>query len=131
MTELETEANTPFRRLRPKPFTVIVVTLATVLVGFQLVGPLIGFFLYLPFYSGTVMSMTNAIQNVTAHPELKMLMFIMQGAGACLGLILIPYLIRRWSQTDEKILGQPVYAIPFSLVFVIVFAFMGDRKSVV
>lgn len=52
-------------------------------------------------------------------------MFVMQGVGACLGLILIPFFIRKWSQTEEKILAQPFYIFPFSLVIVIVIVFMG------
>ena len=49
----------------------------------------------------------------------------MQGIGACVGLILIPFFIRRWSRTEEKILAQPFYIIPFTLVIVLVIVFMG------
>jgi membrane protease YdiL (CAAX protease family) len=125
MTELENELNRPFQTSRPKPFVVIAITLASVLIGFQLIGPLIGFFLYAPFYPKDMMSMIQDMQNPMQFPEAKMLLFVMQGAGACLGLILIPYFIRKWSQTEEKILAQPFYAFPFALVIVIVFAFMG------
>lgn len=125
MTELESQTNAPFETLRPKPFIVIIVTLAAVLLGFQLIGPLMGFFLYAPFYPGSIIEMTNALQSPMQHPETKMLLFVMQGAGACFGLILIPLYIRKWSQTKEKILAQPFYMLPFTLVIMIVIGFMG------
>ena len=125
MTELENELNRPFQTLRPKPFAVIAVTLASVFVGFQLIGPIIGFLLYLPFYPGDLMTMTEGVKNPMQHPEIKMLLFVMQGIGACVGLILIPFFIRRWSRTEEKILAQPFYIIPFTLVIVLVIVFMG------
>jgi uncharacterized protein len=125
MTELENELNRPFQTPRPKPFVVIAITMASVLIGFQLIGPLIGFFLYAPFYPKDMMSMIQDMQNPMQFPDAKMLVFVMQGFGAFLGLIVIPYFIRKWSQTEEKILAQPFYAFPFALVIVIVFAFMG------
>ncbi|MEO7989598.1 MAG: CPBP family intramembrane glutamic endopeptidase [Chryseolinea sp.] len=126
MTDLENEVNQPFQTIRPKPFAVIAVTLAAaVLIGFQLIGPLIGFFLYAPFYPGDLMSMTEGIQNPMQHPEMKMLLFVMQGVGACFGLILIPFFIRKWSQTEEKILKQPFHILPFILVIIVVIVFMG------
>lgn len=125
MIELENEFNRPFQTSRPKPFVVIAITLASVLIGFQLIGPLVGFFLYAPFYPKDMMSMIQDMQSPMQFPEAKMLLFVMQGCGACLGLILIPHFIRKWSQTEEKILAQPFYAFPFALVIVIVFAFMG------
>jgi uncharacterized protein len=125
MTELENEVNYPFQKMRPKPFVVIAVTLASVFIGFQLIGPIIGFFLYIPFYAGDLMSMAEGVKAPMQHPEIKMLMFVMQGVGACLGLILIPFIIRKWSQTEEKIFEQPFYILPFALTIVIVIVFMG------
>lgn len=125
MTELESEVNQPLETYRPKPFIIIALTLAAVLIGFQFIGPLIGFFLYAPFYSGDMIQMAEGIQNPLQHPEIKMLLFVMQGVGACIGLILIPLYIRKWSQTDEKILEQPFYAFPFTLVIITVIVFMG------
>ncbi len=124
MTELENGFN-PFNNYRPKPFLIIAITLVSVFIGFQLIGPLIGFFFYMPFYSNDLMSMVNALQNPMIHPEIKMLLFVMQGVGACIGLILIPFFIRKWSKTEENILEQPFYFIPFILVMVIVIVFMG------
>ncbi len=124
MTELETEYSST-QTPRPKPLVVIVLTLVAVFLGFQLIGPLIGFFLYFPFYPGNMMSMVAAVQAPMLHPEVKMLLFVMQGVGACFGLILLPYFIRKWSQTDEKILAQPFYILPFTLVIVTVIVFMG------
>ncbi len=125
MTDLENELNRPFQTLRPKPFAVIAITMGVVLIGFQVIGPLIGLFLYAPFYPGNIMAMTNAVQNPMQHPEIKMLLFVMQGVGACFGLILIPFFIRRWSKTEEKIFEQPFYILPFTLVILIVIVFMG------
>ncbi len=125
MTELESEVNRPFQTSRPKPFVVIALTLAAVFVGFQLIGPLIGFFMYVPFYPGDVMSMTEAVSNPIKHPEVKMLLFVMQGVGACIGLILIPYFIRKWSHAEDRILEQPFFIFPFTLVIIAVIVFMG------
>jgi len=125
MTDLENKLNRPFQTIRPKPFAVIALTLGVVLIGFQLIGPLIGFFLYAPFYPSDLMSMAEGIQNPMQHPEMKMLLFVMQGVGACFGLILLPFFIRRWSQTEEKIFEQPFYILPFTFVILIVIVFMG------
>jgi membrane protease YdiL (CAAX protease family) len=124
MTELE-DGLDPFNTYRPKPFIIIAMTLASVFIGFQVIGPLIGFLLYAPFYPDDLMSMVEALQSPMKHPETKMLLFVMQGVGACVGLILIPFFIRRWSKTEEKILEQPFYFLPFILVIVTVIVFMG------
>ena len=125
MTDLENDLNRPFQTIRPKPFAVIALTLAAVFIGFQVIGPIIGFFLYAPFYPGDIMAMTTAVQSPMQHPEIKMLLFVMQGVGACVGLILIPFFIRRWSKTEEEIFEQPFYILPFVLVIIIVIVFMG------
>ncbi|HOX81385.1 MAG TPA: type II CAAX endopeptidase family protein [Chryseolinea sp.] len=124
MTELEDRFDS-FDASRPKPFIIIALTLAAVFLGFQLIGPLIGFFLYIPFYPDNLMSAVEALQSPVKHPEVKMLLFVMQGVGACIGLILIPFFIRKWSKTEEKILDQPFFFLPFILVIGIVIVFMG------
>jgi uncharacterized protein len=125
MTELENGPNFHYKTSRPKPNITIVWTLAASLIGFHVVGPFAMLFLYLPFYPGDLQSLLMAMQDLANHPELKMFLFMMQAAGACIGLILLPLLIRRWSQAEEKILGQPFYIAPFILVIIIGFAFMG------
>ncbi|HMQ00227.1 MAG TPA: CPBP family intramembrane metalloprotease [Cyclobacteriaceae bacterium] len=58
--------------------------------GFVIIGPLAGLLLAMMFYDGSILQMLDQIQNAAEHPELKTPLFIMQGAAALIGLIVLP-----------------------------------------
>lgn len=107
------------------PFLSIFITLLVVLVGFQLIGPFIGFFAAIPFYSGTVLQMVEDMKQPTEHPEMRVILMIMQGFGTLIGLILIPsLLLKRQGISVTGFFRRPFYLQAFVLVVVIVLSFI-------
>ncbi len=70
----------------------IIFILLTATFGFVIIGPLIGFFIAMPFYDGSLFDLTEKIANPTAHPEIRLPILIMQGCATLIGLIMIPFL---------------------------------------
>jgi uncharacterized protein len=70
----------------------IIFILLTATLGFVVIGPLIGFFVAMPFYDGTIFDLISDLSNPTAHPEIRLPVLIMQGCATLIGLILIPAL---------------------------------------
>lgn len=90
---------------RPKKHPVInlMIILLMVGLGFVIVGPIIGFFIALPFYDGGMLQLTEAMKHPADNPDIKIPLYIMQGCATFVGLILAPaiYLKReRESITD-------------------------------
>ena len=69
------------------PLKVIFLTLLTVLLGFYIVGPLVGAMVAIPFFDGDFMDLLNAVSDPTAHPEVKTPLFVLQGCATFVGLI--------------------------------------------
>ncbi|MCD9016084.1 CPBP family intramembrane glutamic endopeptidase [Parachryseolinea silvisoli] len=93
-------------RRQSSPLTTILLMLVAVLLGFQIVGPLIGYFIALPFYPGSGTEMIKDLKNPIGHPEVKVPLFIMQGCATFFGLILIPVIL-------IHILRSRAYAVGF------------------
>lgn len=103
------------------PAVMIIVTLVAVFLGLQIVGPIIGFFAAMPFYPGTLLEMTDALQDPTADPNMKIPIFLMQGFGTFIGLILVPMaLLKRQRKSIFDFFRQPVFIQPFFLIVLIV-----------
>ncbi|WP_254151684.1 CPBP family intramembrane glutamic endopeptidase [Chryseosolibacter indicus] len=60
--------------------------------GFIVIGPMIGFFLALPFYSGSITDMVNSLQSPAADPAIKIPLYIVQASATFFGLIVCPAL---------------------------------------
>jgi uncharacterized protein len=78
------------RRQKRHPALSIILILLVVGLGFVVIGPLIGFFLSLPFYPGTMQTLIESFTNPVNDPNLKIPMYIMQGFATLVGLILAP-----------------------------------------
>lgn len=76
---------------RSASLTVLIMFLVSMM-GFMIVGPLIGFLLSLPFVDGGIIEFAEALQNPVAHPEVKLPYFIIQGGATFIGLACIPAL---------------------------------------
>lgn len=77
-------------RMERSPWTQVVFTLLVALAGFIIIGPMIGLFMAFPFYDGTAMTFLEDLSAPLAHPEIKLPLFIVQGAATFIGLALIP-----------------------------------------
>jgi len=76
-----------------QPGVNILLLLATIFLGFAIVGPAIGIVLALPFYEGSITDFMQAVSNPVGHPEIKTPFFIMQGSATFFGLIVGPALL--------------------------------------
>lgn len=107
------------------PVLMIIVTLAAVFLGMQIVGPLIGFFAMVPFYPGTLIEMGEAVTSPQTHPEIKMVFFVMQGCATFFGLILVPiFLLKRMRRSLGEFFQTRVFLQPLLMVVAIVIVFM-------
>lgn len=103
----------------------ILLTLALVFLGFQIIGPLIGFFVALPFYPKGMVEMANALQDPTGQPEFKIPYFIIQGFGTLTGLIVLPLLLLRSERkTIRDFFPNNTRLLSVGLVFFIVVSFV-------
>lgn len=109
------------------PVVSLLLILSIVFLGFAIVGPIIGFFLSLPFFPGDMMTYAEVIQqDITDHPEIKTAFYIMQGCATAVGLIIAPAL---FLTTQRRTLGslfnnQPFDLLPALLTLVVVVVFM-------
>lgn len=74
------------------PFTSLVFILLTAFIGFLIIGPMVGFFVAMPFYDGTMFDLIEKIQNPLQYPEVRMPVLILQAGATMIGLIVIPTL---------------------------------------
>ncbi|HEY9045626.1 MAG TPA: type II CAAX endopeptidase family protein [Ohtaekwangia sp.] len=117
--ELKTQAR------QTHPAVVILITLVAVLMGFQVVGPMIGFFVALPFYPGTLLEMTEALKDPTSDPNMKVPLYLMQGFGTLFGLILVPmFLLTRFHESLTDLFRKAIPVQAALLIGLIVMVFM-------
>ena len=113
------------------PWKLLIITLVSSLLGFQLIGIFIGVLVALPFYDGSLMDLQYAISDPVNNPTIRIPLMIMQGVGSAFGLILIPWLIYtkffKWGLNfgQTKANWKPIM-----LVFLIVIFFMGINSVV-
>jgi membrane protease YdiL (CAAX protease family) len=77
------------------PLTSLILVIAVALMGFLIVGPMIGFALAMPFYEGDfLLDYTNGTLKENAYLPLM----IVQGCATFIGLVILPVLYVRFSQ---------------------------------
>ncbi|SKC73259.1 CPBP family intramembrane glutamic endopeptidase [Ohtaekwangia koreensis] len=107
------------------PAVVILITLGAVFLGFQVVGPMIGFFFALPFYPGSVIEMTESLKNPLSDPGMKVPLFLMQGFGTLFGLILVPmYILKKFHRSVADLFKETIYMQAVLMIGAIVIVFM-------
>jgi len=103
----------------------LIISLVGSLLGFQLIGVLIGAFVALPFYDGSVMELFGAMADPINNPEIKMPLMITQGIGSAFGMIFIPWLIYSKLFKLPLNFGQSKISIqPIIFTFLITIFFM-------
>ncbi len=75
------------------PWKLLIITIVSSLLGFQLIGMFIGGLVVLPFFNGNYVSFMSAISDPINNPAIKIPLIIMQGIGSAFGMIFIPWLI--------------------------------------
>ncbi|WP_333818931.1 CPBP family intramembrane glutamic endopeptidase [Ohtaekwangia sp.] len=117
--ELETRAR------QTHPAVVIIITLVAVLLGFQVIGPMIGFFVALPFYPGSLMEMTEALKDPMHDAGMKIPLYLMQGFGTLFGLIVVPtIMLRKFRDPLTSLFSKDIPVQAVALVILIVMVFM-------
>jgi membrane protease YdiL (CAAX protease family) len=109
------------------PVINLIVILLMVGLGFIIVGPIIGFFIALPFYDGSMVDFAEAIQRPMEHPDLKVPLYIIQASATVVGLILAPafYLARRRKSLGIFFRRNGLALLPVVVTAVVVVVFMA------
>lgn len=107
---------------------IIIYTLAVALIGFTLIGPLVGFLIAIPFYDGTMLSLVDAIANPLAYPQVKTAYYIIQANTTAVGLLVLPWLTYRTYSNDAKtvfqLAGKENHIRYYAILFLMAFAFV-------
>jgi len=111
---------------RPPVINLLIILLMVGL-GFIIVGPIIGFFLALPFYDGGMIELADAIQNPLDNPDIKIPLYIVQGCATFVGLIVAPavYLKGRQKSVGDFFSWNGVGVAPVFITVAAVIIFMA------
>ncbi len=116
-----------FSHQKPAWLSVILI-FAVAMLGFVVIGPLLGFFLSLPFIEGDFFSLQSKLASPMDYPELRIPLFIIQGCATLVGLILIPalyvYAFERKNPIAALLKGKPLFLKTLELTVVVVILFM-------
>lgn len=111
---------------RPPLVSIFLILLTTVL-GFVVMGPLVGFFLALPFYEGNIMDLPQQLASPADYPELKTVVLILQGSASLIGLIVIPSLYLKGIEQRnvfDFLSGKRMYPLIAAATTLLVISFM-------
>ncbi len=107
-------------------WTSAILILLMMFAGFVVVGPLIGFFVALPFIEGSALDFITNVGDPVSHPEIKTPLFIIQACATLFGLILGPALY--WFAIEKQnvlsLLKKGTSPIAFIIVGIIMISFM-------
>ncbi len=107
------------------PVVNLIIIILMVGLGFVIVGPLIGFFIALPFYEGDMLQLAEAIQQPMSHPEIKIPLYIIQGTATFFGLIVAPaFFLMSQRRSLGDLFQNSVDWIPALVTAVVVIIFM-------
>ena len=108
------------------PVGSIAVFVATVFLGFAIVGPIVGFMIALPFYDGSMMSLLESLSKFETTEAVRVPFMIMQACASGIGLILIPVLAYRFvvKERPKRLLASAdIFAVAITAIVVILFMF--------
>lgn len=95
--------------------------------GFVIIGPILGFFIALPFYHGGMAELAEAIQQPLDNPDTKIPLYIIQGCATFVGLIVAPtlYLNRERQSLSAFFRDKRLEWIPVLVTVSVVVIFMA------
>jgi uncharacterized protein len=119
---------------RPRsPWLSAAMIMIVALMGFMIVGPIIGFLIALPFIDAPLLEIAELLANPINHPELKIPYFIIQGCATFIGLFMIPYFYARGVEKvnlSELFKGR-ITGLTLLLAFCIVIFFTGFNSVII
>lgn len=113
------------------PLTSLIFILLTAILGFLIIGPLIGFFMAMPFYDGSLFDLVEKIQHPLQSPEVKLPVLIIQASATLIGLIMIPYLyLKGFDRVDPVswLTSKSISPIMAIVVTLVVITFMAPNS---
>lgn len=101
--------------------------LVIVLVGFFVVGPLIGLVLGFPFYDGGIMEYLEAFTSASGNNKIKIPFYIVQGFTTAVSMILIPLMYLKISakKNPNIFFKNPLSVVLIFLTLIITITFMS------
>lgn len=108
------------------------VLLFIALIGFIIIGPLIGFIIGIPFYSQDLTSLQNTLADPASSPDGKRLLYFLQ-AGSTLGMVIVPliYVKAKMHIPIKAFFANPLSIIGLGLAGIITFTFMGFNSLII
>jgi membrane protease YdiL (CAAX protease family) len=97
------------------------------MLGFVVVGPLVGMLVASFFFDGSIMMMITQMSHPADYPAIKIPFFIIQGCATFIGLVFIPalYIMAIEKKNPLTIFkSQPIYAQSVLLTVLVVIIFM-------
>lgn len=124
MTELTNQS-------KLSPLTLFALTFIVAGFGFTLVGPIIGFFLSVPFFEGSITDQLPKMADPAGYPEFRLPLYIMQGAATLIGLGLLPSLF--WFSVEQKgmtswFAGKKIYGLIVLATLLMTIAFRATNS---
>lgn len=122
-----------FSTERPAWISVILIFLSAML-GFVVIGPIIGFIVALPFFEGDLLTLQSQLTSPTDYPGLRIPLFIIQGCATLIGLIVVPSLyILGFEKKSVMVLvrDKPLYSQNVLLTIVVVILFMIPNTFII
>jgi membrane protease YdiL (CAAX protease family) len=108
------------------PVASIGVFVATIFLGFAIIGPIIGFFLALPFYPGNILELVDALGKAQTTEDIRIPILIMQACASGIGLIVIPVMAYRFivKEKPATLLGPTnILIVGLTALSVVLFMF--------
>lgn len=109
------------------PWTSAIFILLTMLAGFVVIGPAIGFFVALSFIDGSLIDFVANVGDPISHPEVKIPLFILQACATFFGLIVGPALY--WFAIEKQnvfvLIKKGTNPIAFVITGMLVISFMA------
>lgn len=102
------------------------------LIGFIIIGPLVGFIAGMPFYATDHISLQNTLGNPASSPDGKTMMYFLQ-AGSTLGMFIVPliYVTAKMKIPLMAFFANPLSYIGMALAGIITFTFMGFNSLII
>jgi membrane protease YdiL (CAAX protease family) len=108
------------------PAASIGVFMATVFLGFMVIGPLVGFMVAIPFYDGTMMALVESLTKFETTEAVRVPFMIMQACASGVGLIVIPLLAYQFivkEQPAKLLMSVDILAVAVTGIVVVLFMF--------
>jgi len=102
------------------------------LIGFIIIGPIVGFLIAIPFYSGDLMSLQETLANPASSEDGKTILYFLQ-AGSTLGMVAAPliYVKAKMRLPLKAFFANPISIIGLALAGIITFTFMGFNSLII